>query len=101
MTTPTTDFVQIAEQGRKAAADAIRVWTEAAQSYADSIAEVYTGPRLADLPGAVDAYFDRAGETLKAQRETATALVTATSQAVERVRALVPTVPFVPETPAR
>ena len=100
MTAPTADFVQIAEQASKAAADAVRTWTETVQGYADSIAEAYPGPRLADLPGAVDAYFDRAGEALKAQRENATALVSATNEAAERMRALTATMPFVPENQA-
>jgi hypothetical protein len=83
MSAPISEFVRIAEQGQEMAGQALRGWTETVQKYTDSITEGYPAPKLAELSAAVDAYFDRATELLAAQREAATTVVTAGTEAVE------------------
>jgi 4-aminobutyrate aminotransferase-like enzyme len=83
MSAPISEFVRIAEQGQEMAGQALRTWTETVQKYADTITEARPAPRLAELSAAVDAYFDRASEILAAQREAATTVVTAGTEAVE------------------
>jgi hypothetical protein len=83
MSAPISEFVKIAEQGQEMAGKALRGWTETVQKYADSVTEAYPTPKLTELSAAVDAYFDRAAEVLATQREAATTVVTAGTEAVE------------------
>lgn len=81
MTAPTDEFVQIAEQSRKAVTAAVHAWGETLRHAAGALP--LTGP-LPDRDrtlAVVDSWFDAAAQVLTEQRAATTALVTRTHDA--------------------
>jgi hypothetical protein len=83
MTTPTDQFVDIANRSQEAVTTAVRTWADTMQSFAS---KPTTGQsQLADLSSVVDQYFDFAEKVLANQRQFAQQWASATTKATESV----------------
>ena len=79
MTAPTDQFADIAERSQEAVTTAVRIWTDAVQSFTGN------QPTLPDAQTVVDTYFDFAEKALAKQRELAQQAVTAGVTATKTV----------------
>ena len=69
MTTPTDQFVDIANRSQEAVTTAVRTWADTVQSFASKLTAGQS--QLPDLSSVVDQYFDLAEKVLANQRELA------------------------------
>ena len=83
MTTPTDQFVDIANRSQEAVTTAVRTWADTVQSFARKLTAGQS--QLADLSSVVDQYFDFAEKVLASQREFAQQWASATLKATEAV----------------
>ena len=83
MTTPTDQFVDIANRSQEAVTTAVRTWADTVQSFASKL--IAGQSQLADLSSVVDQYFDFAEKVLANQREFANQWASATVKASEAV----------------
>ena len=83
MTTPTDQFVDIANRSQEAVTTAVRTWADTVQSFASKLTAGQS--QLADLSSVVDQYFDFAEKVLANQRELAEQWAAATLKATEAV----------------
>ena len=83
MTTPTDQFVDIANRSQEAVTTAVRTWADTVQSFASKLTAGQS--QLADLSSVVDQYFDFAEKVLANQRELAEQWAAATLTATEAV----------------
>lgn len=81
MTAPTDEFVQIAEQSRKAVTAAVQAWGETLRNAAGALPLAGPLPDRARTVAVVDSWFDVAAQVLTHQRATTTALLTRTHDA--------------------
>ncbi|MGE3285447.1 MAG: hypothetical protein AB7J32_04995 [Pseudonocardia sp.] len=82
MTAPTDQFVDIAKRSQEVATAAVRTWTEAVQSLVGSS---YGVPAVPDAKAVVEGYFDFAQQVLDNQRAFTLSVVSAGSEAAEKV----------------
>ena len=83
MTTPTDQFVDIANRSQEAVTTAVRTWADTVQSFASKLTAGQS--QLPDLSSVVDQYFDLAEKVLANQRELAQQWASATLKATEAV----------------
>ena len=83
MTTPTDQFVDIANRSQEAVTTAVRTWADTAQSFASKLTARQS--QLPDLSSVVNQYFDLAEKVLANQRELAQQWASATLKATEAV----------------
>lgn len=85
MTAPTDEFVQIAEQSRKAVTAAVHAWGETLRHATGTLPFTVPLPDRAQTLAVVDSWFDVAAQVLTEQRAATTALVTRTHDAATTV----------------
>ncbi|MGD9529792.1 hypothetical protein [Pseudonocardia sp.] len=83
MTAPTDQFVDITKRSQEVVTAAVRTWTDAFQSLAGS----YGAPAAPDAKAIVEGYFDFAQQVLDNQRAFTLSVVSAGSEAAEKVTA--------------
>ena len=83
MTTPSDQFVDIANRSQEAVTTAVRTWADTVQSFASKLTAGQS--QLLDLSSVVDQYFDLAEKVLANQRELAQQWASATLKATEAV----------------
>jgi len=83
MTTPTDQFVDIANRSQEAVATAVHNWADTVQSFASKLTAGQS--QLPDPHTVVDQYFDFAEKVLASQREFAQQWASATLKATEAV----------------
>jgi len=83
MTTPTDQFVDIANRSQEAVTTAVHDWAETVQSLASTVTAGQS--QLPNLHSVVDQYFDFADKVLTSQREFAQQWASATVKATEAV----------------
>jgi hypothetical protein len=83
MTTPTDQFVDIANRSQEAVTTAVHNWADTVQSVASKLTAGQS--QLPDLRSVVDQYFDFAEKALASQREFAQQWASATLKATEAV----------------
>ena len=84
MTTPTDQFVDIANRSQEAVTTAVRTWADSVQSIAGNLTAGQA--QLPDPQSVVDTYFDFAEKVLANQRQLATQFVSASVKAGETVQ---------------
>jgi hypothetical protein len=83
MTTPTDQFVDIANRSQEAVTTAVHDWADTVQSLASKVTAGQS--QLPNLHSVVDQYFDFAEKVLTSQREYAQQWASATVKATEAV----------------
>ena len=83
MTTPTDQFVDIANRSQEAVTTAVHNWADTVQSFASKLTAGQS--QLPDPHTVVDQYFDFAEKVLASQREFAQQWASATLKATEAV----------------
>lgn len=83
MTAPTDQFVDIAKRSQEAVTAAVRNWSDAVSGFSGNFA----APAVPDAKAVVEGYFDFAQQVLDNQRAFTLSVVSAGSEAAEKVTA--------------